>query len=176
MLSAYLTAHAEAQLRTHNILANDASQGEEGVSKEERVFLSEVNAVSHESRVLMGIARRYLEGLQTLALGGESLSELMRGLRARRTALEIVSRIQNYIHLLAQDGSIEHAEGEKLMHDLQHDVDSLRNHSIAPTIDGTGGSSMHRLPVPEVAAFMLGFRQLHSEAEKTLVDQVSQEK
>jgi NhaP-type Na+/H+ or K+/H+ antiporter len=170
-IAAYLTAHEEAQKRTRAILTIDqtALKPGEKVSKEDTEFLSEVNAVTDESKTATSMAKAYVERLMQLSFGDEKLSELMWGLRARRTALELVSRIQNYIHHLAEDGNIDDKEEETLMHDLQHDVDHLTV-AVAPSLDGTGGASLPAMAMADVGKFVLEFNQYHNDAQKELVD------
>ena len=69
--------------------------------------LSQVNAVNNESKQSFNIAKAYLDKLMDLKLGDETMSQLMRGLRARRTALELLSTLAKFIHELAEDGAID---------------------------------------------------------------------
>lgn len=112
------------------------------------------------------IAKAYLDKLMDLKLGDETMSQLMRGLRARRTALELLSKLANFIQELADDGAIQEGQVDALLHELEHDAVHLRANK-APTLDGTAGRSQGALPVSEVAQFVL---ELNSLREATLAE------
>ena len=65
----------------------------------------QVNSVTQESTASMKLAAEYVETLKKLNIAGESLLQLEEGLRARRTALELVSRMMKHIHHQAHEGA-----------------------------------------------------------------------
>ena len=119
----YLTAHKEAQSRTRDVLGS--------YTKDE--WSAEVTMVVNESVKSEQIAIEYYNQLETLALGEESMTQLTRGLRARRAALELTARLSNYIHHLHLDGAIQDAEEHELLHTLEHDTEHLKG-VVAPTL------------------------------------------
>jgi NhaP-type Na+/H+ or K+/H+ antiporter len=157
-LECYLIAHKEAQEHTKAILV--AHGAEDG-------FLSEVNAVTAESTASMELADEYVEVLKTLSIAGESLTQLEEGLRARRTALELVSRMMKHIHHQADEGAMNSREEHKLLHELEHDAQRLRA-GIAPTIDGAGGKNLVPLTKDQLKDFMLAFEEKHKDYKKKI--------
>ena len=153
----YLSAHRGAQEVTSHILSPVGKKDE---------WKGEVNAVNNESKMSFRIAKAYLDKLMDLKLGDETMSQLMRGLRARRTALELLSKLANFIQELADDGAIQEGQVDALLHELEHDAVHLRANK-APTLDGTAGRSQGALPVSEVAQFVL---ELNSLREATLAE------
>ena len=155
----YLTAHKEAQSRTRDVLGS--------YTKDE--WSAEVTMVVNESVKSEQIAIEYYNQLETLALGEESMTQLTRGLRARRAALELTARLSNYIHHLHLDGAIQDAEEHELLHTLEHDTEHLKG-VVAPTLDGTAGRSFGRLPFKEIARFIIELDALHKKAQRQLLD------
>jgi len=150
-LECYLIAHKEAQEHTRAILvAHGASYG----------FLSEVNSVSQESTASMKLAAEYVETLKKLNIAGESLLQLEEGLRARRTALELVSRMMKHIHHQAHEGAINAREEHKLLHELEKDAQRLRE-GVGPSLDGLQGSTQGPIAMSDVKTFMLLFKEKH---------------
>ena len=155
-LECYLIAHKEAQEHTRAILvAHGAADG----------FLSEVNAVSQESNASMRLAAEYVETLKTLSIAGESLLQLEEGLRARRTALELVSRMMKHIHHQAHEGAINPREEHKLLHELEHDAQRLRA-GVGPTLEGQGAEFFGPISIADVRKFMLVFEEKHADMKK----------
>jgi len=155
-LECYLIAHKEAQEHTRAILvAHGAADG----------FLSEVNSVTQESTASMKLANEYVETLKKLNIAGESLLQLEEGLRARRTALELVSRMMKHIHHQAHEGAINAREEHKLLHELEKDAQRLRE-GVGPSLDGVGGMTQGPISVTDVKTFMLQFKEKHDEMVK----------
>ena len=155
----YLTAHKEAQARTRDILGS--------YTKDE--WSAEVHMVVNESVKSEEIAIEYFSQLEALKLGEESMTQLTRGLRARRAALELTSRLSNYIHHLHLDGAIQDAEEHELLHTLEHDAEHLKG-LVAPTLDGTAGRSFKGLPFEEIARFIIELDALHKKTQRQLLD------
>jgi len=129
----------------------------------------QVNAVCNESKLSVKIAKAYLDKLMALKLGDETMSQLMRGLRARRTALELLSKLAKFIHELAEDGAIQEGQVDALLHELEHDAVHLRGNK-APTLDGTAGGSQGALPMSEVAQFVLELNKLREATLTELIE------
>jgi NhaP-type Na+/H+ or K+/H+ antiporter len=150
-LECYLIAHKEAQEHTRAILvAHGAADG----------FLSEVNSVTQESNASMKLAAEYVETLKKLDIAGESLLQLEEGLRARRTALELVSRMMKHIHHQAHEGAINAREESKLLHELEKDAQRLRE-GVGPSLDGVQGDTQGPISMADVKTFMLLFKEKH---------------
>lgn len=150
-LECYLIAHKEAQEHTRAILvAHGAADG----------FLSEVNSVCQESTASMKLAAEYVETLKTLNIAGESLLQLEEGLRARRTALELVSRMMKHIHHQAHEGAINAREEHKLLHELEKDAQRLRE-GIGPSLDGSNGGTQGPISIADMKSFIDLFKEKH---------------
>ena len=140
-----------------------------GERRSPRSVPRQVNAVCNESKLSVKIAKAYLDKLMALKLGDETMSQLMRGLRARRTALELLSKLANFIHELAEDGAIQEGQVDALLHELEHDAVHLRGNK-APTLDGTAGGSQGALPMSEVVQFVLELNKLREATLTELIE------